>query len=140
MSAHGVPPREIFVKEKKKMPDQRLSTLFNYTTFHIGLYATLTSGLFAVIAFAHEHLSQSLMPLLPYARWTAMFILLAGAAGGAIASNIPNYETFDSFSKDRLNVFGVPTATYRAWAHFEHASFWAAVSIAAYGFLGFCWS
>jgi len=119
------------------MPDQRLSTLFAYTTFHIGLYATLTSGLFAIIAYTHEHLSKVLMPLLPYAKWTAVFVLIAGAAGGVIASNIPNYETFNSFSKDSLNVFGVRTFKYSVWAHIEHASFWIAVSIAAYAFLSF---
>ncbi|MFZ0419116.1 MAG: hypothetical protein WAM04_13540 [Candidatus Sulfotelmatobacter sp.] len=119
------------------MPDQRLSTLFTYTTFHIGLYATLTSGLFLVIGYTHEHLSQSQLLLLPYAKWTAVFILLAGAAGGVVASNIPNYETFKDFAEDRLNVFGVPTAEYYIWAHIEHASFWAAVSIAAYAFLSF---
>jgi hypothetical protein len=117
------------------MEDQQLSTLFTYTTFHIGLYATLTSGLFVVIAYTHEHLSQTLMPLLPYAKWTAVFVLVAGAAGGAIASNIPNHKTFESFSAAKLSVFGIPTLKYAAWAHVEHLSFWAAVGVAAYAFL-----
>ena len=120
------------------MPDQRLSTLFTYTTFHIGLYATLTSGLFAVIAYANKDLSNALIPLLPYAKWTAVFVLIAGAAGGAIASNIPNFETFGSFSRRNLNIFGIPTFKYAYWAHIEHASFWIAVGIAAYAFLSFC--
>jgi hypothetical protein len=117
------------------MEDQRLSPLFNYTTFHIGLYATLISGLFATIAYTHEPQVETLSCLLPYAKGTAALILLAGASGGAIASNIPNHESFASFSAKPLNVFGISTMNYSVWAHIEHAAFWGAVSLAAYTFL-----
>ena len=117
--------------------DYQLTRLFNYTTFHIGLYATLITGLFAVIAYATKDPSKGFVHLLPYAKWTAALILLAGAAGGAIASNIANYETFGAFSASKLSIFGIPTVTYFVWAHIEHAAFWAAVCVAAYAFLSF---
>jgi hypothetical protein len=119
------------------MEDQRLSTLFDYTKFHIGLYATLTSGLFGVIAFAQEHGENSVLAhLLCYAKWVAALILLAGAAGGAIASNIPNYKTFDDFSEAKLNVFGSQWGFFKYFnlAHVEHLAFWAAVLLATIAF------
>jgi hypothetical protein len=56
-------------REENKLEDQQLNTLFDYTKFHIGLYATLISGLFGVIAYANEHRSDVLDHLLRYAKW-----------------------------------------------------------------------
>jgi len=118
------------------MDDHQLSTLFDYTKFHIGLYSTLITGLFAIIAFAmHDPNGKILVYLLPYARYTAGFILIAGAAGGVIASNIPNYKTFESYSSARLPIFGIPSFTYAVFAHVEHLAFWTAVGIASYACL-----
>jgi hypothetical protein len=120
------------------MEDQRLKTLFNYTKFHIGLYATLITGLFGVIAYANEHKDLKVPAhFLTYAKCVAVLILVAGAAGGAIASNIADYIDYESFSKASLNVFGVRARflNYRVFAHIEHAAFWSAVLLSAYTFL-----
>lgn len=118
------------------MEDHQLSILFDYTKFHIGFYATLISGLFAVIAFAaHEKYGPVLRYLMPYAKLTAAFVLVAGAAGGVIASNIPNYKTFDAFANTPLRIFCFPSFTYIVFAHLEHLAFWVAVAIASFACL-----
>ena len=120
------------------MDDHQLSTLFDYTKFHIGLYSTLITGLFAIIAFAmhpSDPNGKVLAYLLPYAKFTAGFILVAGAAGGVIASNIPNYKTFEEYKSVRLPIFGIPSFTYFVFAHVEHLAFWIAVGIASYACL-----
>lgn len=116
--------------------DHQLSTLFDYTKFHIGLYSTLITGLFAIVAFAVDpKKSNVLVYLLPYAKWTAGFILVAGAAGGVIASNIPNHETFKDFSGAKLPIFGIRSFTYAVFATVEHLAFWIAIGIASYACL-----
>jgi hypothetical protein len=119
------------------MEDQQLSTLFDYTKFHIGLYATLISGLFGVIAYANEHRTHVLKHLLRFAKPISGLILVAGAAGGAIASNIAEYKDFNSFSSASLSLFGVRCRlfNYHFLAHLEHAAFWFAVLLGAYAFL-----
>ena len=121
------------------MEDHRLSTLFDYTKFHIGLYATLITGLFAVVAFVESHKRDlaGLVQLLPYAKWTACLILIAGAAGGAIASNIPNFREFESFSRAKLEVFGIRFLRYSQLAHVEHLAFWSAIGVATYALFSF---
>ncbi len=118
------------------MPNDQLDRLFDYTKFHIGFYATVITGLFAVIGFAVSNSQQQVLSrLLPFAVATAILVLIAGAAGGAIASNIPDYRDFTSFAQDNLNVFGLETMRYKTWAHIEHVAFWLAVAVATIGFL-----
>jgi hypothetical protein len=67
----------------------------------------------------------------------AGLILVAGAAGGTIASNIPEYENFDCFSRASLKVLWIRCSffNYQALAHTEHLAFWSAVVLGAYAFL-----
>jgi hypothetical protein len=119
------------------MEDHRLATLFDYTKFHIGLYATLISGLFGVIAFAHDHENNRVLAhLLTYAKWVAALILVAGAAGGAIASNIVGATNYDIFKDTHPDFFGYPCSflTYGFLVHAEHIAFWLAVLLGAYAF------
>jgi hypothetical protein len=120
------------------MEDQQLNKLFDYTKFHIGIYTTLISGLFAVIAFAHNPAATWLyLPALTrLLKVSAVLIIVAGAAAGAIASNIPEHPTFASFSISKLKLFGWTTKVPYTWVvHLEHASFWAAIAVLAVTFL-----
>jgi hypothetical protein len=108
------------------MNDSQLKNLFDYTKFHIGMYTTLTSALLAVLRF-----NQSSAQWLRICIVISLFcFLVAGACGGAIASNIPNFKTFADFEKDGLEVFGIRSLKYRNWAHFEHGFFWIGIVIA----------
>jgi hypothetical protein len=114
--------------------DPQLKMLFDYTIFHIGLYTTLVTALFALLTFGHEHkrVKLSLSPL----KWTVGFFLLAGAAGGAIASNIPHYRDFATYSSAGLTAFGfIPLPSYSWLEHIEHAAFWFGIFFATFGFL-----
>jgi hypothetical protein len=91
------------------------------------MYTTLTSALLAILKFNQ-----------PSAHWlrvclafTLIFFLCAGACGGAIASNIPNFATFEEFDGKELEVFGIRSLKYRSWAHLEHGLFWIGILIAA---------
>lgn len=111
----------------------QLKLLSDYTLFHIGLYTTLISTLLALIHFRHGNAKQPLFRIL---KLTVLCFIVAGAAGGVIASNIPNYETFKQYDCDSLPVFcWAHTMPYRMWAHVEHVSFWIGLLIAAAGFL-----
>ena len=71
----------------EQVSDQ-LKLLSDYTLFHIGLYASLISGLTALAHFKGASFERKLFRVLLV---TVACFLVAGAAGGVIASNIPNY-------------------------------------------------
>jgi hypothetical protein len=110
----------------------QLKLLMDYTLFHIGLYTTLISALLALAHFSGKRTEHQLRICISL---TVICFSIAGAAGGAIASNIPNYSTFLEFDRERLKVFGFYTMPYRYWGHVEHAAFWFGFIITVGGFL-----
>jgi hypothetical protein len=113
-------------------PADQLKLLSDYTLFHIGLYTTLVSTLIALAHFRRAKVQGALYVVLVC---TVICFIVAGAAGGVIASNIPNFSTFASYDGANLEVFGRATMPYRLWAHVEHGAFWVGLVIAAVGFL-----
>jgi len=107
--------------------DPRLKMLFDYTLFHVGLYTTLISALFALMTLGHAHED--------FLKITVACFLIAGAAGGAIASNIPLYSTFADYTTSKLTVFGIGGLNFWVLAHVEHGAFWAGIIVAAIGIL-----
>jgi hypothetical protein len=112
--------------------DPRLRMLFDYTIFHIGLYSTLVTALFTVMTFGKEH--RHIKARLAFLRVTVVSFLVAGAAGGAIASNIPQFKTYDCYSSARLTVFWF-SAHFSFLTHLEHGAFWVGIIVAAWGLL-----
>jgi hypothetical protein len=110
----------------------QLKLLSDYTLFHIGLYTTIISTLIALVHFRRPNFKKP--QLFSILQFTVFCFIVAGAAGGAIASNIPNYPSFGAFDKGGLNVFGFTCLSYRAWAHVEHGAFWVGLITAAVGF------
>jgi hypothetical protein len=102
----------------------QLKLLMDYTKFHIGVYLTLTSVGLALI----KTLTIPLTDLLP----SIVLLLLAGASGGIIASSIPEYSDWDSFSNSKLKLLGIDTFSYWVWSKVEHSSFWFAVIYGSY--------
>ena len=66
--------------------DDQLKQLFDYTKFHIGMYTTLIAGIIGV--FANETLKGAYSGMVPYIKVSILLFLVAGAAGGLVASSI----------------------------------------------------
>jgi hypothetical protein len=119
----------------EQVSDQ-LKLLSDYTLFHIGLYASLISGLTALAHFKGASFEKKLFWVLVL---TVGCFLVAGMAGGIIASNIPNYSRFADYDQARLSVFWFESMPYRSWAHVEHIAFWGGILVAVVGFLRAAW-
>jgi hypothetical protein len=120
----------------QESPDDRgfeqLKLLFDYTKFHIGLYAAVAT-IFATLVTA-KGLSDK-QQLFSFNRrllfLSVFFLCIAGLAGGVVAGTIPYRKNIDDF----LNS---PTAPLREgwglrgsiWTKIEHVSFWLAVLVA----------
>ena len=103
--------------------NNQLKCLFDYTKFHIGVYMTLIGLLLATVIKpgALDNMPHHVYQVI---RVVIICYVLAGAAGGAIISNIPNYETFKQYDDERLPIFSFKTLKYRHWATIEHGAFW----------------
>jgi hypothetical protein len=80
--------------------DDQLKIIFDYTKFHIGMYTTLIAGIIGV--FSNDSFKDHYTGMLPYIRASIVLFVVAGMAGGLIASSIPHYATFAEFKKARL--------------------------------------
>jgi hypothetical protein len=99
---------------------ERLKLLFDYTKFHIGLYATLIAALVAA--------RESVSPRVPeYLKWTLLLFLIAGGAGGVVASNAPDFSTYSKFLETPVGPFGWKPMPALCWIHLEHLTFWAGI-------------
>jgi hypothetical protein len=106
---------------KVEVEDHRLELLMDYTTFHIGLYMTLTGVLIAADAYK----------VFPgcVGKFAVALFLIAGACGGIIAVNaaefdVTNHKISEFFDSHPLDVWGFGIFRYRALAFIEHAAFW----------------
>ena len=102
-----------------------IDALLDYSIFHIGVYLTLGATLIAAEVFWKR--KSILLPI------SVFFLIIAGAAGGIVASNIPasatkNYETF--LNGPALWLFDRPllfSISIRNVIAAEHISFWIAI-------------
>jgi hypothetical protein len=99
---------------------EQLKLLFDYTKFHIGIYATLITTLVA----AREYCPGRTPTFL---RWTLAAFLIAGAAGGVVASNIPAFHSYDRFVSAKIGVFRFVVMPAECWVHLEHDAFWLGI-------------
>jgi hypothetical protein len=85
------------------MADQS-ALLMTYTTFHIGAYLTIGAAAIAIVKEREAKLNKLffLCPLLCF--------FVAGISGGIIASNLPDYNSFNDF-KDKDIGFWAPFIT-----------------------------
>jgi hypothetical protein len=106
--------------------------LFDYTKFHIGLYAALISALMTLMKVGDgKHIPPG---LLPYLDVTLVCFVVAGAAGGVIASSI-SVDYSAVMQPKRIGPFGLNGLTYKGWAHIEHFAFWVGILVSVVGFL-----
>ena len=119
---------------------ERLKLLFDYTKFHIALYATLITLIIALLSLGADEV-QYVQKWLLFG--TSFLFALAGACGGIVASNIPNHAKVTEFLNaeigprvfwsDRTKKQGYSMcllAEARVWATREHAFFWSGIGLA----------
>jgi hypothetical protein len=98
---------------------EQLKLLFDYTKFHIGIYATLITALVA----AREYWPG---PTPGFLKGTLAAFLVAGAAGGVVASNIPAFQSYSTFTTALIGVLWFQMKG-DSWVHVEHAAFWLGI-------------
>jgi hypothetical protein len=106
----------------------------DYTKFHIGMYTTIFSALVAFLQY-----KDPVFWVRGCLGFAIVCFMTAGAAGGVIGSNIPNYESMDDFKKADIGPWGLSWLNarmkYENWAHLEHAAFWLGAVVAVFGFV-----
>ena len=112
---------------------ERLKLLFDYTKFHIGLYATLLTLLVALTGFqSNGPLRQMYQPAM---RYTIAFLLVAGFCGGIIAGHIPEQTSFTEFWEKKIGPWHFKVLRTYWWARAEHLAFWVGILITVVAFL-----
>lgn len=115
-----------------------LELLFEYTRWHIGVYLTLTAA-YLTAAFAHAGETR-LLPVNSYFLWIAVvFTMVAGLAGGVIASSLTQWDkggSSNDFLRSKIGPWSGGLFYYRArsWTHVEHTSFWIGLIAAVLSF------
>jgi hypothetical protein len=106
---------------------ERLKLLFDYTKFHIGLYTTVATIFGGLIAVS-DKLPFKFHPMFLLA--SIIFICIAGAAGGTVASSIPGYSSYTTFWNATIGPFRIKKLKAEYWTYIEHTAFWIAVFLA----------
>jgi hypothetical protein len=115
-----------------------LELLFDYTKFHIGVYLSLTA---AYITVATAKINEKpLLSLTP--GWFLLAVLgfmIAGLAGGVLASSITQTETGSArgFLQEPIGPWHWKRLHFsgRNWTYIEHTSFWVGLISAVLSFL-----
>lgn len=107
---------------------EKLKLLFDYTKFHIGLYAAVATIFGALVAA--EHGPFTFVPWLLFL--SVIFICVAGLAGGLIASSIPGSDGYSDFWGEKIRPYWWPGSGLKplCWTYIEHTAFWIAVILA----------
>jgi hypothetical protein len=112
-----------------------LELLFDYTKFHIGLYLTLTTAYIAATALKKGP-DTPVLSINAHFFWPAVLcFMVAGLAGGVIASSIT--QTDSRSAREFLNQSVGPWDWHRlhfrarVWTWVEHTSFWFGLVLAA---------
>ena len=121
------------ITEMTKAMDDQLKQLFDYTKFHIGMYTTLIAAIIGV--FANDSLKAQYEGILPYIAVSIVLFVIAGAAGGLVASSIPYYSSFEEFRKAKLGPWKTEVVSALLCTHIEHTAFWVGCAFAVVGLL-----
>ena len=113
--------------------DDQLKQLYDYTKFHIGMYTTLVASIIGV--FGNVGLKGQYIAMVPYIKGSVLLFVLAGMAGGLIASSIPSFSKFDDFRNARLGPWHAKWIPAIWCTHIEHTAFWFGCSSAVVGLL-----
>jgi len=106
---------------------EKLKVLFQYTLFHIGLYATLITGLMAMLSLGKSDGLRLIEQFHYPFKVTLGCMLMAGMCGGVIGSNMPGFISFKTFETTRIGFWGMRFLEGQNWVFFEHLFFWVGV-------------
>ena len=108
-----------------------MDALLDYTIFHIGVYLTLSTAIVAADVFWNRN--SMLMPI------SVILLLVAGAAGGVVAGNIPANSTvhYSDFIEQNATILYDWRTPFTYWwvIAIEHTSFWIAILLLLAKFL-----
>jgi hypothetical protein len=95
------------------------------------MYTTLIAGIIGV--FSNDSFKDHYTGMLPYIRASIVLFVVAGMAGGLIASSIPHYATFAEFKKARLGPWSTKLIPAMVCTHIEHSALWLGCAVAVTG-------
>lgn len=104
--------------------NKKLEFLFDYTKFHIGMYMTLISAVFALVGL--DVLKGCTLEIIKFPLAIgAIGLTLAGAFGSLVASAIPMTKTssYEKFMKETVGPLCWKWITVRKATYCEHAFF-----------------
>ncbi|MBT3367671.1 MAG: hypothetical protein HN472_09570 [Nitrospina sp.] len=106
---------------------ERLRLLFDYTKFHIGMYTTIIGISIGVIKIGPGNIEINISIFVA----AIILFLIAGLAGGVIASSTPEYTSYTEFLKAEIfpGKRGWLKFTAKSWIRKEHRCFWIAVAL-----------
>lgn len=104
------------------MEDKQLNHLMTYTTFHIGIYVSLTATLVGLGLWGQYDAHPALVGWLRYA---VACLTCAGVCGGVIGSNIPDFISYSTFNESPIGFLGLRIFPAWLWIRLEHLAFWA---------------
>jgi hypothetical protein len=116
--------------------DKRLERLFDYTKWHIGIY--LSIGGATVTLLASDKSAQVLSFLVGSKLLlgaSLALMVVAGFAGGVIASSITTCKTFEEFWDHGQGPVEWKAMKGRHWPKLEHLAFWASLAFLGAGIL-----
>ena len=114
---------------------ERLKLLYDYTKFHIGLYAGIVAATLGISKLAES----SIVILWPFCVLSVgvLCMVLAGMCGAVVASTIPDVictKTYDAFMESTIK-----KAKAKNWVTWEHRIFWIGVILLLIGSLATAW-
>jgi len=114
------------------MTKQQMDRLYDYTKFHIGLYAALMTALIAFLKVGRTTTTPCVVVWSLKA--TLVCFALARACGGIIGSTISLSE--DAIAGDhKIGPFNSGWWKADWWAHLEHWIFWVGIAVSTLGFV-----
>src|SRR5947207_1313893 len=120
--------------EEAESEFEQLKLLFEYTKFHIGVYITLTGAYVALMM--SEYGKHFFAPNKEFAWFAVFMFMVAGLAGGTIASSCPHYAGLNKLMKTRIAPYTEGWGfTGRMWTYIEHTAFWIGIILAVLSFL-----
>ncbi len=121
--------------EEQKVDIISIDRLYDYTRFHIGMYATLVAFLMGLIGLDKQILDLNSIQRTVIFLVACMFAL-AGAFGGIVCANCLRYPKDKMVSQDEPALFWgvkIPHWTLQKCADSEHLFFWIGIILALYG-------
>lgn len=116
--------------------DKRLDRLFEYTKFHIGIYLSAGGGLVALLGSAPDvRFIKSLIGSPKALALALLFMVIAGMAGGLVASCSTQYRSFEELWFERQGPHTSKLLKGQTWVLIEHGAFWISVLLLAYAVL-----